>query len=388
MQDDSPRPALGSGRRRPRNNAPMNPTQRNYASENDMSSAQPHFPQTPQKSASSSPAPASAAGHQASSKRGGRDKTRPKNLPLSPDSARRTRQASHPASIPKAGIANAFAGATFHASPAPSSLPIPSFLSKGAESPTVNNGHSLDRPALSQTVGWTPIPTPSRASSAQTADASISTPSRASPSPAARDSPLELMFKADREEREQARRASVERSSQHKNTRSASSISQLPTGPSSTQFYEPHSPSLARHGRPDEGKPAPELGNYFGKSIGPSFSAPYQERMRAARRSNVPNQLKGGSWESISPAPDASDRSEALKRYLFGNANAEELGTSRAPSKMPPVTAVPTMTTATHVNGGEKQDRDEEVIAMEKNLRRLLNLDHSMADRQPVRQSQ
>ena len=354
-----------------------------------MCSAQARLPQTPQKSASSSPAPASSVGRQPSSKRGGRDKTRPRNLPLSPESVRTTRQTSHPASIPKTGIANAFAGATFHASPAPSSLPLPSFLSKGAESPTVNNGDSLDRPVSLQEDGAS-IPTPSRASSTQAVGASIPTPSRASPSPAARDSPLEFMFKADREEKEQARRANLAHSSQHRNTRSASSISQSPTRPN-TQSYEPHSPSPARYGRTDVGKPAPEFGGHFGKSIGPSFSAPYQERILAARKSNAPSYPKGGNWEPISPAPDASHRSEALKRYLFGNANMEESATSRAPSEVSPVPAAPApaMATATHANRGENQDhRDEEVVAMENNLRRLLNLDSSMINRQPVHQSQ
>lgn len=387
MQDDSPRPAQGSSRRRPRNNPNKRTPQRNYASESDMSSVQARLPQTPQKSASSSPAPASTAGHQPSSRRGGKEKSRPRNLPLSPDSARTNRQASHPAPIPKAGVANAFAGATFHASPAPSSLPLPSFLSKGAESPTAS-GADLGRPISSQEAEAS-MPTPSRVSLPQTREASGPTPSCASPSPVARDSPLEFMFKADREEKEQARRASLARTSQHKSTLSASSISHSPSRSTNTQFHEPHSPSPVRYGYAEVGRTATEGKHQFGKAIGPSFSAPYQERIRAAKHTSTSNHPKVANWEPVSSVPDTTDRSEALKRYLFGNSNREGSGINSVSSGTP---TVPTVSaTTSHINQTENPSpRDEEVVAMENNLRRLLNLDPSITSRNPhpVRQSQ
>lgn len=381
MHDDSPRPAPGSSRRRPRNNPVKHTPQRNYASENDMSNVQARLPQTPQKSESSSPAP--AAGNQPSSRRVGRDKGPARNLPLSPDSARTTRQTSHPTSIPRAGAAGAFAGATFHASPAPSSLPLPSFLSKGVDSPTVDNGANLGRPASSQAAAAS-MPTPSRASPSKPTEARLPTPSHASPSPVARDSPLEFMFKADREEKEQARRARQAPTDQQKKIDSALSISQSPTRRGTTQFGVPHSPSPIRYGRPDVDMPTPEFGHRFGKSIGPSFSTSYQERIRAAKNSHPPNPPKDGSWEPVSPPSDATDRSEALKRYIFGTSNIGESGKIHAGPEVP----VAPSATPQASRAENQEHRDEEVVTMENNLRRMLNLDSSLMTRHPVHQSQ
>lgn len=347
-----------------------------------MFNVQARPPQTPQKSATSSPAP--AAGNQPSSRRG-RDKGPARNLPLSPDSARTTRQTSHPTSIPKAETAAAFAGATFHASPAPSSLPLPSFLSKGVDSPSVHNGASPGRPASSQAAAAS-MPTPSRVSPSNAAEIPLPTPSRASPSPAARDSPLEFMFKADREEKEQARRASQAPTGQHKSADLVSSVSQSPTRRGTTQLGVSHSPSPTRYGRPAVDMQTPEFGHRFGKSIGPSFSTPYQERIRAAKNNNPlhPHPPRGGSWEPVSPPSDTIDRSEALKRYIFGASNVGESGKTRVEPEAPSAPSA-----APQVSQAENQEpRDEEVIAMENNLRRMLNLDSSLMARYPVHQSQ
>src|SRR5690606_9046777 len=97
---------------------PKTSTQRNYASENDMANAQPRLPQTPQKSASTSPAPGSIPNGQRSSKRGpreAREGPRMKNLPLSPESARSNHATPQSSSVPRAADSSVFAGATFHA---------------------------------------------------------------------------------------------------------------------------------------------------------------------------------------------------------------------------------------------------------------------------------
>jgi hypothetical protein len=82
----------------------------------------------------------------------------------------------------------AYAGPTFHASPAPSALPIPKFLSRSV-------------PPKSRPVPSTPPPEDSSESVSSSPEAS---PSRAPSSAPQRhvDTPLDMLFKADRAERE------------------------------------------------------------------------------------------------------------------------------------------------------------------------------------------
>ncbi len=91
-------------------------------------------PHTPQKSASNSPAPNLQHSNQKTKPRNN-NKHRPKNVSTSPNPAKQDRSTPPHAIAPKSASATAFAGATFHASPAPSSLPIPSFLAKSLDSP-------------------------------------------------------------------------------------------------------------------------------------------------------------------------------------------------------------------------------------------------------------
>jgi hypothetical protein len=80
----------------------------------------------------------------------------------------------------------AYAGPTFHASPAPSALPIPKFLSRSVPAKTIA------RP-----------PTPSEESSGSSSSSPVPSPSRQPIAVPARhqDSPLDMLFKADRAER-------------------------------------------------------------------------------------------------------------------------------------------------------------------------------------------
>ena len=130
------------GRRRQNRHSTQSPANRTYASENDMADvpfpmdfSNGHgTPQTPRKSASNSPAPNSQAGTQKSKSRTA-NKPRPKQVSTSPGPAKNGRSTPPHSAVPKTGTSAAFAGATFHASPAPSSLPIPSFLAKALDSP-------------------------------------------------------------------------------------------------------------------------------------------------------------------------------------------------------------------------------------------------------------
>ncbi|KAF2715085.1 hypothetical protein K504DRAFT_365794 [Pleomassaria siparia CBS 279.74] len=79
----------------------------------------------------------------------------------------------------------AYAGPTFHASPAPSALPIPKFLSRSV--PAKTRDRPPTPPEESSDSSSSPVPSPSRAP--------IAVPSRH------QDSPLDMLFKADRAER-------------------------------------------------------------------------------------------------------------------------------------------------------------------------------------------
>jgi hypothetical protein len=95
--------------------------------------------------------------------------------------------AGHSAATP-AKTQGAYAGPTFHASPAPSALPIPKFLSKSVP-PKTHTGPPTPPPEEGSDSGSSPSPSPSRG-------APIPIPSRSH-----QNSPLDLLFKADRAER-------------------------------------------------------------------------------------------------------------------------------------------------------------------------------------------
>ncbi|KAL5425120.1 hypothetical protein PMIN04_002783 [Paraphaeosphaeria minitans] len=94
---------------------------------------------------------------------------------------------SHSVATP-AKTQGAYAGPTFHASPAPSALPIPKFLSKSVP-PKTHTGPPTPPPEEGSDSGSSLSPSPSRG-------APIPIPSRS-----AQNSPLDLLFKADRAER-------------------------------------------------------------------------------------------------------------------------------------------------------------------------------------------
>ncbi|KAL2201349.1 hypothetical protein P885DRAFT_73698 [Corynascus similis CBS 632.67] len=301
-----PPPKTTPARRRPKR--PVNsPARKTYASENDMPS-EAIFPLefagpfTPQKSASNSPAPSSQPNHGKSKTRNG-NKGRAKQV-SSPGPARQGRTTPPHTTNSKPIAAAAFAGATFHASPAPSSLPIPSFLSKALDSPSVQDTDHTARE-----------PSPP------------ATDSEAAPTPQHRllsgegnrqESPLDIFFRADRAEKERARRAS------------SANILGPNTNPVSppSQIRSPAEPRTLPSGlfgagnrRPvpqrnsSAGIPTSELDGTPGTVIGPALSKPYQERIREARS----NKKQGDAAQKHTPSPQdqaAMDMSERLKQFL------------------------------------------------------------------------
>ncbi|KAI1384502.1 uncharacterized protein F4822DRAFT_365557 [Hypoxylon trugodes] len=191
-----------------------------------------------------------------------------------------------------------FAGSTFHASPAPSSLPIPSFLTK---SKTDTPGMGIDS-------------SPEQGLSSATTDSDEASP----PSPPSiqrtDESPLEFIFRADRAEKEKAkiRRASsslADTSTTGPFSPPHESPKEVSTFPKSTASNQTRRPLPARRIVPLIGMSPEEQNRHPGRPIGPAFSTPYSERMRAARSNHNSTQA--------SPAEVRSQDLDSLKRYLF-----------------------------------------------------------------------
>jgi hypothetical protein len=237
---------------------------------------------------------------------------RPKSVTTSPAVPRNARN-TPPLTGSQAGIsqtsarpiptptATAYAGPTFHASPAPSTLPIPSFYSKSVpDSPSMRDLQTR-KEETSSNGSDSPTPPSAPVVAAQPRE----------------ESPLDFFFKADREEKARAR--------------SAGSFHDI--HPESGPFPPPTNSSQPITNTPLPGTQGRNRNAHFsggstsalfameldgtnspGKPIGPAFSTPYNERMNAARSSAAARQ---SSPQVTQEQPQSKDLSEALKAYLF-----------------------------------------------------------------------
>ncbi|TVY88984.1 hypothetical protein LAWI1_G007164 [Lachnellula willkommii] len=273
----------------------------------DMSyPAQPSTPpRTPRRDNRSGSHNTNSNPHESGSKQKTRGKNRPKNMTNSPavkgngtstPPLTRAQSAGMPSSAkPISTPATAvYAGATFHASPAPSALPIPSFYSKSVpDSPGLKGLRSVQEAPLTKQSPSPPMPEPS----------SVKQYHR-------EESPLDVFFKADREEKARARSASS-----NNITGTAAGPFQPPGASRNARTPPaPNSQNRTRQGHTSKssgsGMFAMELDGPTspGSPYGPAFSTPYAERINAARSGTTPTR---------EVPQQAVDRSEALKAYLF-----------------------------------------------------------------------
>jgi hypothetical protein len=220
--------------------------------------------------------------------KGNRDRTTP---PLTGAQSAGIPSSSKPINTPSTAV---YAGATFHASPAPSALPIPSFYSKSVpESPGLKGLKSVEEMPLSKTTeSLTPPVAPSSGSRFKR-----------------EESPLDFFFKADREEKARAHSASSTtvmgqvsgpfqpppESTRHTQTPPASQSQYRPRHTSRTSASGMFAMEL-------DGPSSP------GAPFGPAFSTPYSERINAA---------KSTTTRSRDDSQSSLEKSEALKAYLF-----------------------------------------------------------------------
>lgn len=262
-------------------------------------------PRTPRRDNRASSHNANPNTHESGSKPKNKNKNRPKNVMTSPavkgnerhtPPLNRAHSAGMPSSAKPIGTPSSavYAGATFHASPAPSALPIPSFYSKSVpDSPGLRGLKSVQESPSSRESPSPPLPEPNLAAQFQR-----------------EESPLDFFFRADREQKARARSASST------NTAGAATG---PFPPPATHRNAQTPPAPNSQSRPRPGHTSQSSGSGIfameldgpqspGTPYGPAFSTPYSERIKAAR--------SGGNItrEDLQPAVD---RSEALKAYLF-----------------------------------------------------------------------
>lgn len=317
--------------------------QRGYASENDAGGAAlgRRVPRTPDKSGAASPAPAaSQTSGQSKNKQQSKSKAKPSRVHQASPGDHHHQSTTPQRAMPIKGGLPAFAGATFHASPAPSALPLPSFLAKPpSDSPVsnVNLGSSL--PKSLEAGGYNSIPSGLSSGNAG-------------------ESPLDFMFRAHKQEQE--RRAG------------------------SSPAHTTYNGNLAHVSRSDGvGRPSPssrsilqdELDGTPSLDIGPAFSTPYQTRINSARSSRHPLEQSQNSPSAMG-LQSSDDASEALKKYLFGGAPRSTDTRGQAPPPGQYYGQVP-------VSYNQPRQHDEprpmvqanNIQAMEDNLKRILKLD-------------
>ncbi|PHH80019.1 hypothetical protein CDD80_3148 [Ophiocordyceps camponoti-rufipedis] len=327
--------------------------QKVYASENDATTPNGHraAPQTPSKA---SPSPAEVYSQKSAFKQRSKNKIRAKNTPTSPEimpQAGRQTPPHRPGNL-KPAICAAFAGATFHASPAPSALPIPSFVTRSLSDTPAQRG--------AREVVQEPSP--------PATDTDAPTPLRTSSAPRSHESPLDFMFRAHRQEKERNGKDRAASSGQNTTARSPQPLSRLevinsPTIVAASQARQASSKS------PFDGLDDSEQVGNQNLPMGPAFSAPYQERIKAARSDYARPHTQRMPEAAFTDAASAEDPAEALKKFLFGTPKREQgpmstsLQTAHKPQKW----------TTDGLSPGPSHSNN--IQAMENDLRRILKLD-------------
>ncbi|KAF3479802.1 uncharacterized protein GIQ15_06778 [Arthroderma uncinatum] len=174
-----------------------------------------------------------------------------------------------------------YAGPTFHASPAPSALPIPSFFSKSVPETDYPTSDDLQDDSPDSDPGNT---TPTKANNTLLAQQEAGTAS-----------PLDFLFKAARQ------------------ARTTNPLSELEDSRASTPPSRNVMRSQQHEGQANSGLFPLELEGSDARSspIGPSFATSYRDRMNALRATS-PGKQPASTQES-----EAKIKSEALKNLLL-----------------------------------------------------------------------
>lgn len=196
----------------------------------------------------------------------------------------------------------AYAGPTFHASPAPSALPIPSFFSKSF--PESDLAPTLETDSDNAEMEPDLETTPSKPRAARPQTAAVTQP--------VQPSPLDFLFKAAVQARTSNTMSSPEAAARVRSPQTDSKV--LRSNPN-------HTPGgmFPMDLETERARASP---------IGPSFAPSYQDRMNALRSSSSPSQ-------SPSPALGATEDQNRLKteqlKYMLLNPRPQEPPSSTSP---------------------------------------------------------
>lgn len=217
------------------------------------------------------------------------------------------RQTSQPTNTPAKDAA--YAGPTFHASPAPSALPMPSFFSKSypeSDLPTTFETDSEENEPVSETT-----PSKPRAARPQPQQSLPVQPQPQAPAQH-KPSPIDFLFEA-------AKRA------RNPNSNPVSSPE------ASSRVRSPQTDTKALHGNhtPGGGMFAFEMGSPERAQIGPSFAPSYQDRMNALRSSSSPSHTQ--SQPALNHTEDERRMKTEELKHLLLNPRPQ-----KPPSSIPP----------------------------------------------------
>ncbi|KAH0559793.1 hypothetical protein GP486_003696 [Trichoglossum hirsutum] len=190
----------------------------------------------------------------------------------------------------------AYAGPTFHASPAPSALPLPNFFSRSLPP----SGSSLQ--AMLEEDG--------------SDDSDTSSSQDSPPAPVERqireESPLDIFFRADKEEKARARRSDVDLGQFDS---PGSNVAQI----GSPSYLRSHSSPFSSG--PGRDSTTPEIfamdsdgGLNSRKPYGSAFSTPYNERINTIRANTAPSSIM---TQGLSDEEQRKAKTQALKDLLF-----------------------------------------------------------------------
>lgn len=364
---------------------------KNYASEGDALTEMPtpaSFPATPTKSNRNSPAPASQPAHMAkSTNRKNIKKPHPSNVSTTPSDIKPSQRTPPPsASI---GLSSAaFASSSSFHSPAPDTLPRPTFSAKFTKSQSFA---ASEERVLMRTRSESVVLQPSKEPSPPASDPECLSPSPHHPPSLvpnqSHDSPLEFLFQAERAKKERLRRAN-----------SANTTAEV-DGPLSAPAGSRFSQSQGLNDNPiplklpirSAQRGVSDHSDMATPNTRPgAFAMPIHERIQAAGpHAQQPLPQRGpdhtAQHRQYLPTPPQLDKSEQMKR-LLGITASPSTGSAASTAQGPPGAAPSGFSVSAPSNINAQATGDPVGVAssdrknlLENTLRQALNLPWSIS---------
>lgn len=302
--------------RRGRGGGRANRGRKNYASEGDALTEMPtpaSFPATPMKSNNGSPAPGSQPANAKSTTKKNNRKSRPNNVSTSPGPAQ-SNQRTPPPSASATVYTAAFASSSSFHSPAPGTLPRPSFSKFNRSQSCATSTEATFMRVRSESAAVPQVKEPSPPAS------DAESPSRPVLKTEHEASPLDFLFNAHRAEKEKLQRAnSANNNAGFDGPFSAPPGSRNPSSPGVQDDPIP----IKLPVRPAQRGVSDNTGVLGSASRRDVFALPIHERIQAARPAEYGSRQSPAQRGQAQPphtgqlaTPPRLDRSEEMKRLL------------------------------------------------------------------------